>query len=148
MRLKSYFKLLFLDCLRIFSWHEFGIVEIVKLFQNDDMLKLFQISFLIILFASLSPELFAQQMADTSKVLVKFNEPMSRDGIFNTDNYTIFRDDETQIDIYKVGVVAGDTAVVLYTEKYVPESSYKLIIQNLRDKAGNIISENHNLAFY
>jgi len=112
------------------------------------MLKLFQVSILLILFVSFSPELCAQQMADTSKVLVKFNEPMSRDGIFNTDNYTIFRDDETQIAIYKVGVVAGDTAVVLYTEKYVPESSYKLIIQNLRDKAGNIISENHNLAFY
>ena len=50
------------------------------------MLKLFQISFLIILLVLSSPELFAQQMADTSKVLVKFNEPMSRDGIFNTDN--------------------------------------------------------------
>lgn len=112
------------------------------------MLKLFQVSILLILFVSFSPELFAQQMADTSKVLVKFNEPMSREGIFNTDNYTIFRNDETQITIYKVGVVAGDTAVVLYTEKYVPESSYKLIINNLRDKAGNIISENHNLAFY
>ena len=112
------------------------------------MLKLFQVSILLILFVSFSPELFAQQMADTSKVLVKFNEPMSREGIFNTDNYTIFRNDETQITIYKVGVVAGDTAVVLYTEKYVPESSYKLIIQNLQDKAGNIISENHKLVFY
>jgi len=87
-------------------------------------------------------------MADTSKVLVKFNEPMSREGIFNTDNYIIYRDDATPIAIYKVGVVAGDTAVVLYTEKYVPESSYKLIINNLRDKSGNIISENHQIAFY
>jgi len=112
------------------------------------MLKLFQITFLLILFTSSSPELFAQQIVDTSRVLVKFNEPMSRDGIFNTANYAIFRDDETQIAIYKVGVVAGDTAVVLYTEKYVPESAYKLIINNLRDKAGNIISENHKLASY
>ena len=112
------------------------------------MLKLFQIYFLLVLLTFLSPQLFAQQISDTSRVLVKFNEPMSRDGIFNTDNYTIFRDDETQIAVYKVGVVAGDTAVVLYTEKYVPESSYKLIINNLRDKAGNIISENHKLAFY
>lgn len=112
------------------------------------MLKLFQIYILLVFFTSSSHELFSQQMADTSKVLVKFNEPMSRDGIFNTDNYTIFRDDETQITIYKVGVVDGDTAVVLYTEKHVPESSYKLIINNLRDKAGNIISENHKLAFY
>lgn len=112
------------------------------------MFKLFQVSILLVLFNSLSPELFAQQITDTSKVLVKFNEPMSRDGIFNTDNYIIFRDDETQIAIYKVGVVEGDTAVVLFTEKHFPESSYKLIINNLRDKAGNIISENHKLAFY
>jgi len=112
------------------------------------MIKLFQISFLIILLASSSPELFAQEMSDTSRLLVKFNEPMSRDGIFNTDNYTIFRDDKTQIAVYKVGIVAGDTAVMLYTEKYVSKSSYKLIVNNLRDKAGNIISENHKLAFY
>jgi hypothetical protein len=97
---------------------------------------------------SSSPELFAQQLADTSKVLVKFNEPMSREGIFNTDNYVIYRDDAAIITIYRVGVVFGDTAVVLYTEKYVPESSYKLIINNLRDKSGNIISENHQIAFY
>jgi hypothetical protein len=124
------------------------MVKIIKLFQIDDMLKLFQIYILLILFTPSSYELLAQQMADTSKVLVQFNEPMSHDGIFNTDNYTIFRDDETQITIYKVGVVDGDAAVVLYTEKHVPESSYKLIINNLRDKAGNIISENHKLAFY
>jgi len=103
---------------------------------------------LVILCLFCSREIFAQEMADTSKVLVKFNEPMSREGIFNTDNYIIYRDDATPIAIYKVCVVAGDTAVVLYTEKYVPESSYKLIINNLRDKSGNIISENHQIAFY
>jgi len=73
---------------------------------------------------------------------------MSHEGIFNTDNYVIYRDDETPVAIYKVGVVPGDSAVVLYTEKYLTEYSYKLIINNLRDKAGNIISENHKLAFY
>lgn len=112
------------------------------------MLKLIQLPILVILCLFCSREIFAQEMADTSKVLVKFNEPMSREGIFNTDNYIIYRDDATPIAIYKVGVVAGDTAVVLYTEKYVPESSYKLIINNLRDKSGNIISENHQIAFY
>ncbi|MEO8232228.1 MAG: Ig-like domain-containing protein [Ignavibacteriota bacterium] len=112
------------------------------------MLKLFQISLLLILFTLSSPELFAQQTTDTSRVLVRFNEPMSRDGIFNPDNYTIFRDDSTPIAIYKVGVVPGDTAVVLYTEKHIPQSSYKIIVNNLRDKTGNMISENHKIAFY
>jgi hypothetical protein len=112
------------------------------------MLKLFQIFILLVLFASSSHELFAQQKADTSKVLVKFNEPMSRDGIFNIDNYEIYKDEATPIAIYKVGIVAGDTAVVLYTEKHLPQSSYKIIINNLKDKSGNVISENHKIAFY
>lgn len=112
------------------------------------MLKLVQVSILLILFIFSSHEIFAQQIVDTSKVIVKFSEPMSREGIFNTDNYKIFRDDETQIAIYKVGIVAGDTAIVLYTEKHSPHSTYRLIINNLQDKAGNTISEDHKLAFY
>lgn len=112
------------------------------------MLKLLQVSILLVFFVSSYPKIFSQQMDDTSKVIVQFNEPMSRDGIFNTDNYTIFRDDEIPIAIYKIGIVDSDTAIVLYTEKHSPQSTYKLIINNLRDKAGNIISENHKLAFY
>lgn len=113
------------------------------------MFKLFQILlFTFLVFFISSSNILAQQFTDTSKVLVKFNEPMSRDGIFNTDNYLIYKDNETPIVIYKVGVVAGDTAVVLYTEQYIPNSSYKLIINNLRDKSGNIISESYKMAFY
>ena len=112
------------------------------------MLKRSPIFIFLILFALISSELIAQQSVDTSKVLVKFNEPMSRDGIFHTNNYTLFQDNEIPIAIYKVGVVVGDTGVVLYTEKYNPQSSYRLIINNLKDKAGNLISESHKMAFY
>ncbi len=112
------------------------------------MLKLFLTFLLLALFNFSSPDVFAQQMPDTSKVLVKFNEPMSREGIFDIANYAIYRDDDTPVKIYKVGVAAGDTAVVLYTEKYLPHSSYKVIINNLKDKSGNIISDNHKIAFY
>ncbi len=109
------------------------------------MFKLILFLFFIII---TSVKIFSQQSPDTIMVLLKFNEPMSRDGIFNPDNYTIYRDDSTPIAIYKVGIVPGDTAVVLYTEKHVAQSSYKIIVNNLRDKAGNIISENHKIAFY
>ncbi|MDP2365395.1 MAG: hypothetical protein Q8M94_16700 [Ignavibacteria bacterium] len=113
------------------------------------MFKLFQIlQFTFIVFFISSSDISAQQITDTSKVLVKFNEPMSRDGIFNTDNYVIYRNDTTPIAIYKVGIVPGDTAVVLFTEKHCPQSSYKIIINNLKDKSGNIISESHKMAFY
>ena len=112
------------------------------------MLKLFPILIFLILVGLSTSEIYAQQGIDTSKVLVKFNEPMSRDGIFDTNNYTLYQDNEIPIAIYKVGVVAGDTAVVLYTEKYNPQSSYRLIINNLKDKSGNLISESHKMAFY
>ncbi len=112
------------------------------------MLKLFPI-FIFLILASLSTSvIYAQQCMDTSKVLVKFNEPMSHDGIFDTNNYTLYQDNEIPIAIYKVGVVAGDTAVVLYTEKYNPQSSYRLIINNLKDKSGNVISESHKMTLY
>lgn len=108
------------------------------------------LKFYIFIILSLIPttNIFSQQKSDTSKVLVKFNEPMSREGIFNIENYSIYNEDGTPITIYKVGVVPGDTAVVLFTEKHLAQSSYKIIIYNLRDKAGNIISEGHKMAFY
>ena len=111
------------------------------------MFKLFQI-IIFTLVLSYSQDTYSQQTSDTSKVLVKFNEPMSRDGIFDINNYVIYKDEATQISIYKVGIVPGDTAVVLFTEKHFPQSTYKIIINNLKDKSGNLISENHKIAFY
>lgn len=91
---------------------------------------------------------FAQQHSDTSKVLVTFSESMSHEGIFDTNNYQILKDDTTTIKIFKVGIAAGDSLVVLFTEKQPPNSSYRIIINNLKDKAGNIISKNHKMVVY
>ena len=95
-----------------------------------------------------STNILSQPRVDTSKVLLKFNEPMSHDGIFNINNYAIYREGTTPVEIFKVGVVPGDTAVVLFTEKQYPEFSYKIIVNNLKDKSGNLISKNHRLATY
>lgn len=103
------------------------------------------ITFLIFLF---SFEAQPQSVTDTSKILLRFSEPMSRTGIFDISNYTILKDDSIQVRIFKIGVVPGDTAIVLFTEKQIPNSKYKVIIHNLKDKAGNLINENHNVAFY
>ncbi|HMN47794.1 MAG TPA: hypothetical protein PKD67_01520 [Ignavibacteriaceae bacterium] len=91
---------------------------------------------------------FAQQQSDTSKVLVTFSEPMSHEGIFDINNYHIYKEDSTLVKIYKVGVAKGDSVVVLFTEKQTPKASYKLIISNLKDKSGNIISSNRKMANY
>ena len=111
------------------------------------MLRTILFLIIILSFGSFS-DVYSQSISDTSKVLLRFNEPMSREGIFDTANYAIFKEDNTQIRIFKIGVVPGDSAVVLFTEKYIPTGNYKVIINNLKDKSGNKIRENHNVAFY
>ena len=111
-------------------------------------MKLFQTLILITIIILLSNSSFSQQQSDTSKVLLTFSEPMSRDGIFDINNYHILKDNLTPIKIFKVGVAKGDSMVVLFTEKQSPDSKYKIIIDNLRDKSGNLISESHKTAVY
>lgn len=111
-------------------------------------MKFIKIIFLTTLIFTLSDS-FAQVIShDTSKVLVKFNEPMSKEGIFDISNYKILCEDNHELKIYKVGVVEGDTAVVLFTEKHQPGKAYRIIVSNLKDKAGNLISQENNYALY
>ncbi|GMU96776.1 Ig-like domain-containing protein [Ignavibacterium album] len=93
--------------------------------------------------------LFPQQLPEeTSKVLVRFNEPMSRDGIFDTSNYKVIDESGKELKIFRIGVVEGDTAVVLFTESHSRGKVYKVIVSNLKDKAGNLISQDNNFASY
>jgi len=109
------------------------------------MYKLFLILVIVIGSAHCA---FSQSNDDTSKVLVKFSEPMSKEGIFDINNYKIITEDNVLLKIYKVGVVQGDTAVVLFTEKHPANKSYKLFITNLKDISGNLISLHNNTASY
>lgn len=111
-------------------------------------MKLYSAILVIVLLSFISASAFAQQKSDTSKVLVTFSEPMSLDGIFDVNNYSILLDDQTPVKIYKVGVAKGDSVIVLFTEKQSSEKSYRLIINNLKDKSGNVISESHKTVTY
>jgi hypothetical protein len=111
-------------------------------------MKIISTFFLIILLLIITNFSFAQQQSDTSKVLVTFSEPMSLEGIFDINNYSILKEDKTPVKIYKVGVVPGDSVIVLFTEKQSSSKSYKLIINNLKDKSGNVISESHKMVSY
>lgn len=91
---------------------------------------------------------YGQQNNDTSRVKLTFSEPMSRTGIFDVNNYLVLKDLVTPIQVYKVGVAPGDSIIVLFTEKYSSSSAYKVIVNNLRDKAGNLINRQFNFAFY
>lgn len=91
---------------------------------------------------------YGQQNNDTSQVALTFSEPMSRTGIFDVNNYLVLKDLVTQVQVYKVGIAEGDSVVVLFTEKYSPTSTYKVIVNNVRDRAGNLINQQFNFAFY
>lgn len=102
--------------------------------------------FLLTLILLNSVDTYSQQSSDTSKVLLKFNEPMSREGIFDISNYHIINSDNQIIKIFKVGIVPGDSAVVLFTEKALRDKPVKISVINLKDKSGNVINEDHNYA--
>jgi hypothetical protein len=91
---------------------------------------------------------YGQQNDDTSRVQLTFSEPMSRAGIFNVSNYLVLKDLVTPVQVYKVGIADGDKVVVLFTEKYSPSSTYKVIVNNVYDRAGNLINREFNFAFY
>ncbi len=93
--------------------------------------------------------LFSQHLPEeTSKVLLRFNEPMSKEGIFDINNYRVIDESGKELKVYKVGVVEGDTAVVLFTESHLKGKLYTITVFNLKDKAGNPINEQHNYASY
>ena len=89
----------------------------------------------------------AQSGDDTYMILLTFSEPMSKEGIFDINNYEIIANGNEQAKIYKVGVVEGDTAVVLYIEKNYEWKTYTIKVSNLKDLAGNTINYKKNFAF-
>ena len=88
----------------------------------------------------------AQSGDDTYMILLTFSEPMSKEGIFDINNYEIIANGNEQAKIYKVGVVEGDTAVVLYIEKNYEWKTYTIKVSNLKDLAGNLINDERNFA--
>ena len=86
------------------------------------------------------------QEEDAAKILLTFSEPMSRETIFDTNNYVVISGDNEIVEIFKVGVVEGDTAVVLYVDGRERFSSYSISVKNLKDKAGNLIDAQNNFA--
>jgi hypothetical protein len=86
------------------------------------------------------------QLLSPSKILLNFSEPMSRETIFDTDNYTVTANDNIPVRVIKVGIVEGDSSVVLFIDKDDDWSSFKIVVSNLKDKAGNLINAEKNVA--
>ena len=84
------------------------------------------------------------QVASSSKILLTFSEPMSRESIFDPANYKVTANKNIPVEVIKVGLVEGDSAVVLYFNKENDWSSFQITVHNLKDKAGNLINAEKN----
>jgi len=86
------------------------------------------------------------QLLSPSKILLTFSEPMSRETIFDPDNYIVTANDNIPVQVIKVGVVEGDSSVVLFFNKDEEWISFQITVHKLKDKAGNLINADKNVA--
>ena len=110
------------------------------------ILKVTLILLLILLSIIAMPSTLAQSDEDSYMILVSFSEPMSKEGIFDINNYEVLANDNVPVKIYKVGVVENNTAVVLYIEKNSEWKNFTIKVSNLKDLAGNLLNYNKNVA--
>lgn len=86
--------------------------------------------------------------AQEQKILLKFSEPMEKQGLLLKSNYSLFDGSMNTITINKIGVVQGDTAVVIFTNFLNYKTNFIVRVQNVKDKAGNLINEHNSAWFY
>ncbi|MEO8231055.1 MAG: hypothetical protein ABI638_02150 [Ignavibacteriota bacterium] len=101
--------------------------------------------FVMILIVALSSSVSAQ-LESSSKILLTFSEQMSRENIFDPVNYKLIANENIPVEIIKVGLVKGDSAVVLFFYKENYWFGFQITVQNLKDKAGNFINNEKNFA--
>jgi uncharacterized membrane protein len=112
---------------------------------NKNWLPGYKILLVILLIMTISTQVSAQLLSP-SKILLTFSEPMSRESIFDPDNYKVIANNEIVVKVIKVGIVKGDSAVVLFFDKEEHWSSFQITVINLKDKAGNPINADKNAA--
>ena len=86
------------------------------------------------------------QAAFPSKILLTFSEPMARETIFDPANYQVIANENIPVEVIKVGLVEGDSSVVLFISKENNWLSFQITVHNLKDKAGNLINTEKNYA--
>lgn len=104
-----------------------------------------QLTMLLGLFVFLCINIPAQVMP-TSKILLNFSEPMDRENIFDPANYIVTANNNISVTVIKVGLVEGDSSVVLFIDKDAEWRSFQITVHNLKDKAGNLINAEKNVA--
>ena len=112
---------------------------------NKQWLPGYKLLLVILIIMAISFPVSAQLLSP-SKILLTFSEPMSRESIFDPDNYKVTANNDITVKVIKVGIVKGDSAVVLFIDKKEEWSSFQITVVNLKDKAGNPINADKNAA--
>lgn len=101
----------------------------------------------IVLILLLSLKGIAQ--TDTSAILISFNEPMRGPALINKTNYKVTDPNNVRITVYKVKVVPSDSSkVVLFCKRINYKQTHKVVVSNVKDRAGNLIDPLHNKASF
>jgi hypothetical protein len=120
------------------------ISSIVKV-ESRRLLVGYKGLFVMLLIVALSSSVSAQA-GSPSKILLTFSRQMSRENIFDPANYKVTANENIPVEIIKVGLVKGDSSVVLFFNKEAGWLSLQITVKNLKDKAGNFISNEKNFA--
>lgn len=98
----------------------------------------------------------------TSVILVEFSEPMDTAGLTTINNYKVYDSTNTIVKIYRIGlvkmlddapptppiIVTGNTLVALITKRIKQHSPYCVQVFNVKDVAGNLISNKNEGCFF
>ena len=93
---------------------------------------------------STPPELVGAALSGTNTVLVTFSEEMDSLTVLDKNNYLI----NNEITINSVVVLCDSKRVILSTSDHVFGSSYDITVNNVKDKAGNLIDQDKKSLSY
>lgn len=119
-------------------YKELGVLSVPWLLRNKGLL----VTMIIVMMSFL----VSAQQASPSKILLTFSEPMSRETIFDPGNYSVTANGNIPVEVIKVGLVEGDSAVVLFINKEDDWYNFQITVHNLKDKEGNLINDEKNYA--
>ena len=91
-----------------------------------------------------APEIISASLLDSEKLEILFSESVDTSSALNISNYSI----NNGISILSGVVSTNRHRVTLTTTSHIPGKEYTIIVSNVKDLAGNLISSQNNLINY
>ena len=86
--------------------------------------------------------------AQTKYLMIQFSEPMDSASVATITNYSVLTYELESLPITRVRVSTSDSLVVLDVQDVAYKTNYIVIVENVKDKAGNLIDPEHNRALF